>query len=100
MDVNCGLNSENQSFFDNGFFLDEIIFDNCREIIKVNHCKIKHKTFSVGENSEYHFIFNVNHIERIYKTHDLENEVCYIKEWYLNSIHDNLVFTRPTRYEC
>ena len=24
--------------------------------------------------------------------------MCYIKEWYLNSIHDNLVFTRPTRY--
>lgn len=98
LNVNCGLNSENQSFFDNGFFLDEIIFENYREIIKVNHCKIKHKTFSVGENSGYHFIFNVNHIKRIYKTHNLENEVCYIKEWYLNSIHDNLVFTRPTRY--
>lgn len=98
LDVNCRLDPANRPFFENGFFLDEIIFDNCREIIKVNHCKIKHKTFSVGENSEYHFIFNVNHIERIYKTHDLENEVCYIKEWYLNSIHDNLVFTRPTKY--
>lgn len=41
-----------------GFFLDEIIFENYRDVIKVNHCKIKHKTFSVGENSGYHLIFN------------------------------------------
>ena len=98
LDVNCRLDTENQPFFDNEFFINEIIFENYREVIKVKYCKIKYKTFSVGENSGYHFIFHVNHIERIYKNHDLENDVCYIKEWYLNSIHDNLVFTRPTRY--
>lgn len=98
LDVNCRADTENQSFFDNEFFIDEIIFENYREVIKVKYCKIKYKTFSVDENSGYHFVFHVNHIERIYKNYDLENDVCYIKEWYLNSIHDNLVFTRPTRY--
>lgn len=80
LDVNCRLDTENQPFFDNEFFINEIIFENYREVIKVKYCKIKYKTFSVGENSGYHFIFHVNHIERIYKNHDLENDVCYIKE--------------------
>lgn len=98
LDIKCRVNTKNQPFFDNEFFLKEIIFENNQEFIKSTYCKIKHKTFSMGENNEYHFVFYVNHIEKIYKKHNLKNEVCYIKEWYLNSIHDNLIFTRPTRY--
>ena len=98
LDISCSLDAENMPFFDIDFFLDEIIFENYREMIKVKHCKIKNKTVSVDGNSGYYFIFHVGHVERLYKNHDLENDVCYIKEWYLNSIHDNLIFTRPTRY--
>lgn len=98
LDIYCSLDAKNRPFFDNEFFIDEIIFENYRERIKAKYCKIKNKTVSIGENSGYHFIFHVNYLERIYKNHDLENEMYYIKEWYLNSIHDNLVFTRPTRY--
>ena len=97
MDITCHLVNENQPFYDNTYFLNKLIFETPREILELNYCKLKEKFVNVGMNNEYHFIFNVNDIKRTYKTHNLK-EVSYVKEWYFNSVHDNLVFTRSTKY--
>lgn len=97
LDITCNLDNRNLSFYENTYFLKKLIFENYHEIFELNYCKLKEKTVSVGNIGEYHFIFHVNNFVRIYKNHNL-NDLCYIKEWYLNSIHNNLIFTRPTKY--
>ena len=98
LDITCNLDERNLSFHENTYFLGELILENYKEIFKLNYCNLKHKSVSVGNIGEYHFIFHVNDIERTYKNHDLKNETTYLKEWYLNSVHDKLVFTRSTKY--
>ena len=97
LDIVCELDNRNSQFY-NETWTAEFVFENYREIIKLTHCRVKEKSVSVGPNDGYHLIFHVDTVEVFYKHHDFEDETCYIKEWYLNSIHDNLVFTRPTRY--
>lgn len=97
LDIYCKLDSRNSEFYDKTW-IPEFVFENYREIIKVNHCRAKEKVLCYGPISEYHFILHADSVEILYKKHDLVNETYYIKEWYLNSIHDNLVFTRPTKY--
>lgn len=97
LDISCEFDSRNSEFHDETW-ISEFVFENCRDIIKVTHCRVKRKMIHVGPISEYHFIFNADAVEILYKDQSLESEVCYIKEWYLNSIHDDLVFTRPTKY--
>ena len=43
LEIVCRLDTKNQPFFDNEFFINEIIFENYREVINVKYCKIKHK---------------------------------------------------------
>lgn len=78
--------------------LINFIFENNDEVILLNFCVFDSQTFSFNNETGATQItyFKVNNVEISYKNNS--NRVHCIKEFYLNSVWDKLIFSRPTKY--
>ena len=52
---------------------------------------------SIGKENKYKYEFKVNLVEKFSKKF-LKNKPSFIKEWYLNSVRNTLLFKRDTRF--
>lgn len=75
--------------------INNISLENDEEILNLNYCSLINRTTSVGKESYYELKFKVKNVEKTKKTGE---DVYYIKEWYLNSTSNKLIFRRGTEY--
>lgn len=66
------------------------------EIINLFSCEIIDNTMTFPQN-DYYVVFKVKNIERTVNKNS-DNEEYFIKEWYLNSTQDKLIFKRGTSF--
>lgn len=73
------------------------VFDN--DISEITFpCTIKNKQLNCDKQKcKTHLQFKANNVEIIYKN-NLNKDVSYVKEYYLNSISNKLLFSRITQY--